>query len=236
MDNIRSRSFELTIVRPSFDISDCGRFEALSEMELGGQPQPKSLVNSDQNQPEPAPDSTNTIWTSEEDTTDSVPSDPSPAVQAQPGLMKRMKSFVNPLFASYSQKRKNLIVIGKRKCFILGTYNGKVLTLRYLVVEHHPIGYPRLASYINSDPNFAMYRRFGYLHNRVLLYRQDELCVLQERLETLDEEDEEADPKVLKCRERDDENSPKRKDLIAEIDVKMREYGLSYNSCPICES
>ena len=93
-------------------------------------------------------------------------------------------------------------------------------------MEDHPEGYPRLASYVNSDPNFTIYRRFGYLHNRVLLYRQDELCVLQERLEKLDDEDQEKEPKNLKSRERDEKyNSTARRDLIFEIDAKLNVYG-----------
>lgn len=106
------------------------------------------------------------------------------------------------------------------------TCDRKRADLRCNAVEDHPQGYPRLASYINSDANFANYRRFGYLRNRALLQRQDELCVLQERLETLDDEDKEKEPLNLQSRERDEKyNSTRRRELIYEIEAKLNVYG-----------
>jgi hypothetical protein len=41
----------------------------------------------------------------------------------------------------------------------------------HAVVDDHPNGYPRFAAFMNSDENFLMCRKYGFLHNRVLLYR-----------------------------------------------------------------
>jgi hypothetical protein len=56
-----------------------------------------------------------------------------------------------------------------------------------------PSGYPQLAAYLNSDPDFTIFRRFGFLQNRLLLYRQAELEALQLELHHLDRDDDEKD-------------------------------------------
>lgn len=96
------------------------------------------------------------------------------------------------------------------------------------VVEDHPKGYPQLAAFANSDDNFLMCRRFGFLHNRVLLYRQDELSELEKDLIRIDKCDEEENPVVLTSRSRDDEDDDpqfSRKVLINKIDAKLKDYG-----------
>jgi hypothetical protein len=50
-------------------------------------------------------------------------------------------------------------------------------------------GYPRLASFLDTDDNFMLYRRFGYLHSSLLLQKQDELRELEEALDNLDQEE-----------------------------------------------
>jgi hypothetical protein len=89
-------------------------------------------------------------------------------------------------------------------------------------------GYPRLAAFVDSDPNFMIYRRFGYLRTRLLLYHQD---VLRERERDLDELDEETqgDPKTKRqlCSRTRDENQaqPKRKELFETLDAEFQTYG-----------
>jgi len=93
-------------------------------------------------------------------------------------------------------------------------------------IDNHPEGYPQLAAFINSDENFSMCRRFGFLHQRVLLYRQDELRDLEDQLVRLDDEDQEEMPKALKSRKLDDvREGSYRKGLINTIDDKLKEYG-----------
>lgn len=85
-----------------------------------------------------------------------------------------------------------------------------------------------LAAMLNSDENFLMCRRYGFLHNRVLLYRQDELRELEDRLLALDKRDG-MDPTKKRClrsRQYDDSrNGNERGKLIIEIDSKLKEYG-----------
>lgn len=93
-------------------------------------------------------------------------------------------------------------------------------------IDYHPEGYPRLGALINSDENFLMCRRYGLLHTRVMLYRQDELRELEERLLGLDAEDADDNPGMLNSRVRDDRReNQERRQLILEIDQKLKEYG-----------
>ena len=79
---------------------------------------------------------------------------------------------------------------------------------------------------MNSDENFAMCRQFGFLHQRVLLYRQDELRDLEDQLIRLDDKDAEEMPKVLRSRKLDDAREGRcRRILIQSIDEKLKEYG-----------
>lgn len=93
-------------------------------------------------------------------------------------------------------------------------------------IDDHPMGYPRFAAYLNSDDNFLIARRYGVLHTRVMLYRQDELYQLEKDLYELDKEDAVNEPLALESRKRDDRREgQERKQLIAEIDQKLKEYG-----------
>lgn len=51
-------------------------------------------------------------------------------------------------------------------------------------------GYPNLAAYQDSDEEFMLYRRFGYLQARVLLDKQDKLRQLERELDVFDAEHE----------------------------------------------
>ncbi|KAL8742151.1 MAG: hypothetical protein Q9190_005319 [Brigantiaea leucoxantha] len=93
-------------------------------------------------------------------------------------------------------------------------------------IDDHPEGYPQLAAFINSDDNFLMCRKFGFLHNRVLLYRQDELVELERDLVEMDELDKDEDPRALKSRQHDNGRDLPltRRTLINRIDEKLKEY------------
>lgn len=77
---------------------------------------------------------------------------------------------------------------------------------------------------MNSDENFLMCRKYGFLHNRVLLYRQDELRELEQELLSMDKAANKTDDTMLKCRTREERSSGARRDLINKIDDKLREY------------
>jgi hypothetical protein len=107
------------------------------------------------------------------------------------------------------------------------------------------VGYPRLAAFAESDECFMIYRRFGHIHSRLLLHRQDELRELEADLYDMDKRDEkngEESRMYLKSRDLDVERelneeqepaqgralAPGRKsrtDLLQRIEQKALQYG-----------
>ena len=96
-------------------------------------------------------------------------------------------------------------------------------------IDDHPMGYPRLGSFMNSDENFLLCRRYSLLHTRVMLYRQAELAQLERELLEFDQEDEEDRDRALKNVKflGRGEKGDDRTDLIKRIDEKLKEYGMS---------
>ncbi len=98
-----------------------------------------------------------------------------------------------------------------------------------MAVDDRPEGYPQLAAFINSDENFLITRKYGFLRSRLLLYRQDELSVLEKDLIALDDDDKENDDVKLRSRQHDEETDEdpvySRKVLMKKIDDKLRDYG-----------
>lgn len=98
-------------------------------------------------------------------------------------------------------------------------------------LEGCPLGYPKLAAFIDSDDNFMIFRRFGFLYSRVLLNKQDEIRELESRLDKMDEEDyENKSTRVcLKSRSRDEKRTcntgQTRKELLQASEKKLLEYG-----------
>ena len=70
-----------------------------------------------------------------------------------------------------------------------------------------------------------MYRKFSWLHARLLLHRQDELVELQEELERLDNLDKHDDPQSLISRRRGDVTNPRRREILQDIEKKLSIYG-----------
>ncbi|KAI9706003.1 MAG: hypothetical protein M1836_005409 [Candelina mexicana] len=92
-------------------------------------------------------------------------------------------------------------------------------------VEDHHVGYPRLGAYVDSDPNWNIYRRFGYLRNRSMLHKQAELASLEVKLQKLDDRDSKLAPEVLTSREQDDnQKDPRRKFLLKDIEATLKSY------------
>ncbi len=80
---------------------------------------------------------------------------------------------------------------------------------------------PELAEYIASDENFtfSMYRRFAWLHSRVLLHAQEKIFHCQQYLEELEELDG-------KARKRDESASHESRGwLLKTIKEKLSGYG-----------
>ena len=74
-----------------------------------------------------------------------------------------------------------------------------------------------------------MARKYGFLRSRVLLYRQDELAVLERDLMRLDADDEKNRDLALRSRKHDEETDTdpvySRRVLMQKIDDKLKEYG-----------
>jgi hypothetical protein len=104
-------------------------------------------------------------------------------------------------------------------------------------VEDSPAGFPLVATYLDSDDSFMIYRRFGVLHARLLLNKQDELRELEGDLQDLDEQDgkDEDTDIYLMSRTKDNKRSlvegrQSRKQLLEIIEKKTLEYGML--NCP----
>ena len=96
-------------------------------------------------------------------------------------------------------------------------------------VKDHPHGWPRLSAAIDSDPNFMIYRRFGYLRTRLLTYHQDVLREMEEALDKLDADDYKSnDAHRMMCwRQADDTRQPpRRKELFQSLNKELHLYGL----------
>ena len=99
-------------------------------------------------------------------------------------------------------------------------------------MEDYPVGYPKVSCYLDSDDCFMIYRRFGLLHARLLLTKQDELRELEEDLLEMDEADAaiERNRRFLHSRAKDFRRKARgddetRRELLARIEKKTLEYG-----------
>ncbi|ESZ92783.1 hypothetical protein SBOR_6840 [Sclerotinia borealis F-4128] len=94
-----------------------------------------------------------------------------------------------------------------------------------------------ISVFLDSDENFKIHRRFGYLHSRLLLRKQDEIRRLEAELDELDDLDEAADaPDKLRARSRvhdialekrelaDDQTLRTRSMILDEIEEKLSAY------------
>ncbi|KAJ9603890.1 hypothetical protein H2200_011412 [Cladophialophora chaetospira] len=100
-----------------------------------------------------------------------------------------------------------------------------------IAVQETPNGYPRLAVYLDSDENFMLYRRFGYLQSRLLLEKQDDLRRLEHELGRMDANEnrkamvnpEGANTLTMRRAHGKDHMKP-RADLMQKIEEKWLEY------------
>ena len=71
------------------------------------------------------------------------------------------------------------------------------------------------------------YRKFGWLRNYALLFLQDELAHLQEELKGLDKwEFRDGNQTLLVSRRHDVRPNSYRKEVIAAVHSKLKEYGI----------
>ena len=99
-----------------------------------------------------------------------------------------------------------------------------------------PSAYPKFVDWLDSDDSFLVCRRFGWLHSRVLLHRQEELIRLEHCLEELDRIDLKLDESTPhssrnwkldgKARKRDESTPHDSRDwLLKTIEEKLSDYG-----------
>lgn len=82
-----------------------------------------------------------------------------------------------------------------------------------------------LAAFLDSDENFMIYRRFGYVQSRLLLQKQAELQQIEKALEDLDLEDQQQQPEKL-MRAFDPEAPGPRQELMKVLEHKFLEYSM----------
>ena len=115
----------------------------------------------------------------------------------------------------------------KAKCSGFGPEMLKVYgrkRLQIFSVEDYRSGYPRFSALVAAHSSFHICRRFGNLRARLLLLKQDKLCMLEERLEKID--CAETAPLFLGS-SRDDGNEERRA-VLQNIDSALADYGMIF--------
>ena len=95
-------------------------------------------------------------------------------------------------------------------------------------VGANPPGWPRVCGFLDSDPNFMIYRRFGYARTSLLTYYQDIIREYEEKLDDLDMDDykNEDTRRAICSRNGDDERRPAvRRGLFLGLNKELKTYG-----------
>lgn len=106
----------------------------------------------------------------------------------------------------------------------LGTqeHRGRRPELKRSVFQYR--GYDKVAAYRGSEPSLLICRKFGSLHNRILLHLQDELANLEDQLRSLDKWTAVAvDPTNFPSRRLEDSGS-ERSLLLSQCSDKLAHY------------
>ncbi|PMD21474.1 hypothetical protein NA56DRAFT_703659 [Hyaloscypha hepaticicola] len=94
-------------------------------------------------------------------------------------------------------------------------------------IDSYPPGWPQLAAFMHSEDNFAIFRRFGLVHCRVLVQLQAEIQLLEKKLSALDQSDASpGSPNAwrLQTSEFKEGWDAEKKDLVAELLDKLLNY------------
>lgn len=91
-------------------------------------------------------------------------------------------------------------------------------------------GYATLANFMAVDEVFCIFRKFEDLSIRNLLYLQDEICELEEKLQTLDQADLHCrnDVRLYSLHSRRHDQNQERKMMMQDIDKKLYNYRKSF--------
>jgi hypothetical protein len=90
------------------------------------------------------------------------------------------------------------------------------------------MGYPQLGALYNRSNDLSIYRRFGYLHARILLRKQDEIRILEEKLDLLENKLAKRDPALFARQARrveKDKDILEHDELLDAIEQRLLEYG-----------
>ncbi|MCJ1272029.1 hypothetical protein MMC22_011935 [Lobaria immixta] len=98
-------------------------------------------------------------------------------------------------------------------------------------LESYPPGYPRTACFLDSDPAFMVYRRFGTVSARLLLNKQDELRELEQLLNVMDNQSAKTSEglSALSSRELDEHENFGKKQTRTQLLKVMEQRYLEYS-------
>jgi hypothetical protein len=97
-----------------------------------------------------------------------------------------------------------------------------------LSVENYPEGWPQLAAFQHSNDNFAIFRRFGLVHCRLLVQLEAEIALLEHELSKLDQDDAIDGSQHawrLRTAEYKDDWDPSQRDIRKQLQDKVLAYG-----------
>ena len=89
------------------------------------------------------------------------------------------------------------------------------------VVNEHRRGYPQLAVLMSMSGRYKIFRRFNVIRLRMLLYKQDEVAQLEERLKSIDD----GDPKDLFLGSRRHDRNTERMAVMKQLEQAIASYG-----------
>ena len=117
------------------------------------------------------------------------------------------------------QRKSNLLTIIVRNL-------AQLSHVSFLKVHGTPGGCPKVATFLDSDENFTIYGRFGYLQSRLLLEKRDELQRLEQELKQMDHSDSEEDENNLKSpRYYTEDFMRERIELLLKVEKTWSAYG-----------
>ena len=90
-----------------------------------------------------------------------------------------------------------------------------------LLVDKYRSGYPRYTALLSAHPSFHNFRRFTRVRMRLLLIKQDEISLLEEKLDLLDSKEDR--PLFLASIRRD--TNTDRLQVIQSLRTALVEYG-----------
>lgn len=95
-----------------------------------------------------------------------------------------------------------------------------------------PTGYPSVATFLDSDENFGVYRRFGFVQTRLLLEKQDDLRKLELKLDRYDRRlaRDVQTRDILRTRDLQPDALAARKDIMEKLEKGFNEYGKTVRS------